>query len=333
MTFTYYVSEQLQIQQVADNIYTFVVPLPDNPLRWLNTYVIKSEGRSLLIDTGFNRSECFEALMSGMKALNIKPRETDVFLTHLHSDHTGNAAALEAQGCRIIMGNKDHSILAAKSYDRRDKRMLEGGISPELLKDIQAHNPALIYATTSFDCSTVENGQFLDYGGYHLECVETPGHTPGHMCLYDRDKKLMFTGDNVLFDISPNITFWVSLEDSLGDYLNSLKKCAAMDIELGLPGHRTMGDVTVRERCQQLLEHHRVRLDEIQSICCDRPGLSAYEIAGLASWRIRANSWEDFPLGQKWFAVGETISHLDHLVLENQLHFIQDSAGILRYYP
>ena len=41
---------------IEDNIYTIPVPLPNNPLRSLNSYVIKGEDRNLLIDTGFRLS-------------------------------------------------------------------------------------------------------------------------------------------------------------------------------------------------------------------------------------------------------------------------------------
>mgnify|MGYP001774957674 FL=1 len=44
-----------------------------------------------------------------------------------------------------------------------------------------------------------------------------------------------------------------------------------------------------------------------------RPGLTAYEIAGHMAWSIRCRSWEDFPLTQKFFAVGEALAHLDYL--------------------
>ena len=54
-----------------------------------------------------------------------------------------------------------------------------------------------------FTC--LENGDTLSYGGYTLECILTPGHSPGHMCLYIRELKQMFLGDHVLFDITPNI--------------------------------------------------------------------------------------------------------------------------------
>ena len=46
------------------------------------------------------------------------------------------------------------------------------------------------------------------------------------------------------------------------------------------------------------------------------PGLTAYDLSGKMSWRVhgRSNSWADFPLSQKWFAVGETAAHLEYLM-------------------
>ena len=49
------------------------------------------------------------------------------------------------------------------------------------------------------------------------------------------------------------------------------------------------------------------------------PGAPAYEIAGHMTWKIRASSWADFPLTQKWFAVGECMSHLEHLIAEGRV--------------
>ena len=49
------------------------------------------------------------------------------------------------------------------------------------------------------------------------------------------------------------------------------------------------------------------------------PGRGAYELAGHMTWRIRASSWADFPVAQKWFAVGECMSHLDHLIVLGRL--------------
>ena len=72
-------------------------------------------------------------------------------------------------------------------------------------------------------------------------------------------------------------------------------------------------------RVDALLEHHARRLDELTAILRARPGSTAYEAAAHMTWNIRSRSWDDFPLAQKWFAVGECIAHLDHLRRQGRL--------------
>lgn len=59
------------VEQVADGIWRIGVELPQNPLRELNSYLIKGKEneRDLLIDTGFRREECREALFAGLRRL------------------------------------------------------------------------------------------------------------------------------------------------------------------------------------------------------------------------------------------------------------------------
>ena len=54
---------------IAENIWVFPIVLPDNPLKWLNCYVIKDRegGRDLIIDSGFNQPACLSDLLSGME--------------------------------------------------------------------------------------------------------------------------------------------------------------------------------------------------------------------------------------------------------------------------
>ena len=67
------------------------------------------------------------------------------------------------------------------------------------------------------------------------------------------------------------------------------------------------------KRVEELLNHHQKRLKDTLRIVKENPGLTACDIAGKMTWKIRARSWEEFPLVQKWFAVGECMSHLDYL--------------------
>ena len=93
--------------------------------------------------------------------------------------------------------------------------------------------------------------------------------------------------------------------------MESLTKVGKLDIELTLPGHRSFINDT-RARIDALKRHHLNRCNEVLEIL--RQGEKhAYETASLMSWDIKAKSWDDFPLMQKWFATGEAMAHLRFL--------------------
>lgn len=320
--------------QITENLFTFQIPLPNNPLKWLNCYVIKGgDGRSLLIDTGFRRPECQDVLFAGISELGLDLSRTDVLITHLHADHSGNAGTLHDLGCRILMSKKDHDVILSGGWTDNETLCYQAGMTPEILSVVQANNPAALYASKRFPADIVADGDVLEYGGYRLECLEVPGHSPGNLCLYCRERKLMFTGDHVLFDITPNITAWGGVPDILYRYLQSLDRVAAYDVEIALPAHRGTGDISMRTRIEQLKAHHAARLAEIRQKVQEFPGRTTYEISGLVTWKIRAKSWDDFPPGQKWFAVGETAAHLDYLVNRGQLAVQLAADGMQHYYP
>ena len=79
------------VEQVADGIWRIGVELPQNPLRELNSYLIKGKEneRDLLIDTGFRREECREALFAGLRALGSSP-----------AGYSSDAPALGSHGTR-----------------------------------------------------------------------------------------------------------------------------------------------------------------------------------------------------------------------------------------
>ena len=101
------------VEQVADGIWRIGVELPQNPLRELNSYLIKGKEneRDLLIDTGFRREECREALFAGLRALGSSPDQLDILLTHLHSDHTGLAREAAGADSRIYISGDRKSVV------------------------------------------------------------------------------------------------------------------------------------------------------------------------------------------------------------------------------
>lgn len=301
-------------------IFQIDVPLPDNPLRNLNCYIIQDSGETLIIDTGFNRPECKEALLAGLEELNVDWNKTNLFLTHLHSDHTGLAPTImEDKPGKIYIGEKDHHILwehmKGERWQETDELFYWEGFTREQLAELRLSNPARgLEPTRYFEGEHVADGEKIKVGKWKFICVSVPGHTPGQMCLYCPEKKIMFTADHILFDITPNITHWKDAADSLGDYLDSLVKIRRFEMETAFPAHRK-NDIDIYERISQIIEHHLVRLKETVDALASHPGSHATDIAAYLKWSMRGRTWGEFPLSQRWFAVGETMAHLDYLLV------------------
>ena len=330
-------------EQIEAGLWRLDIPLVGNPLKNLNSYLLTGE-RNLLIDTGFRQDPCREAMARQLQEIGADPDRTDIFLTHLHSDHAGLAPELIRPGCRIFISGTDLPGLEDAMSPERWRRMYReyerNGFSPEETAQLWCGNPAQNAGAGRWDPSlytALADGAELTYGGRRLRCILTPGHTPGHLCLYEPERRWLFCGDHVLFHITPNICRWSGVRDSLGDYLESLERVKELPVERLLPAHRAeTGDL--RARAEELRLHHLRRLENALDIVRRRPGLTAYDIAGEMRWSIRCRDWGDFPVTQKFFAVGEALSHLDYLEVrglverrserEHDVYFAADGGRI-----
>ena len=326
------------VEQVYSNpdIFKIFVPLPDNPLQNLNSYFIKAGDKGLLIDTGFNRSECEKALREGIEELGLKMENVDLYLTHLHSDHVGLAATLMPKTSKIYMGRVDYEYLLSSitgdHWEKMDEMFFANGFPEEKILELHTKNPARIFGVSgTFDAVTLEDGDKFKIGDIEFTCIVVPGHTPGNTCLYIEKEKLMFLGDHVLFDITPNITAWNGVKDSLGQYIESLGKIEKYEMNTWFPAHRNSRNTDVYERIAALKVHHKDRLQNTVDVVGENPDSSAYEIAAYMKWQMRGRNWEEFPVSQRWFAVGETVAHLNYLEARDLVTSYVDEKGVNRY--
>ncbi|MGC8622054.1 MAG: MBL fold metallo-hydrolase [Caldisphaera sp.] len=303
----------MNIIEILPNLFKVEVPLPRNPLKAVNSYIIKAD-KPLVIDTGFDMDLCYTTLTSALNKVGIDFRHADYFITHLHADHIGLAGRLTD---KVYMSEIDAKIFYSEKSNLKNwyehlEYLWINGFPKDYSEKILDIHPGIKYSGNFSNVSfiTVKDGEGLDYADYHLKAVLTPGHTPGHMCLYDEEKKVLFSGDHILFDITPNISYWKGHE-SLGEYLKSLDKIYALEVSLTLPGHRNYSK-DVKKRILELKEHHKKRLNEIINALKDGPK-NAWQIAKYISWDLKYNDWEQIALTQKWFIVDETIAHLHYL--------------------
>ncbi len=303
------------LNEVLENIWRMEIPLPGNPLKSINSYVIKGDERHLIIDTGLDMVACEEAFVAGLAELSVDLHHADIFLTHMHADHISLLSMLSPLGdSRVMIGALDEAFLRSwTGWESVFGTAEAHGFPVDELREQSATSPFLKFQTGDLPAMVpLEGTEVLKVGGYELQCVPTPGHTEGHICLFEPMTKTLFSGDHILGRITPNIQGWASHRNPLVEYLDSLDVSAARDVDLVLPGHRQPFS-NHEERIEQLKAHHGHRLDEALA-ALDGAGKTAYDVAPLLRWDYDVKDWGRWPLAQRWFATGEALAHLRWLV-------------------
>ena len=153
----------------------------------------------------------------------------------------------------------------------------------------------------------IEDQELIDLPDWDFRAIWTPGHSPGHICLYSDRHKVLLSGDHVLPRITPNISYHSQqFANPLGDYLASLAKVRALHPDEVFPAHeyRFSG---LDERLDALEGHHAARLAEIEVLLAERPGVSCWDITLALSW---SRSWDEILDYMQRAANGETLAHL-----------------------
>ena len=315
------------IQEIALNFFRIEIPLPNSPLKFLNSYVIRSSDRNLIIDTGLNRKECLDAMNSGLRQLGVELVNTDFFITHLHADHFALLSKLATATSQVFFNRPETELIEATGWwERMVSYAGKNGFPENELREAIRSHPGREFGSEWIpEISILQDGDQISAGDYCFRCVSTPGHSLGHTCLYEPDKKILVAGDHILIDITPNIQCWTDDQNPLQNYLASLDKVNEMEIDLVLPGHRRL-ITDHKKRIAELKEHHKARLAEVLSILADIQ-LTAFEVASRMTWDLDCDSWQEFPRPQKWFATGEAIAHLRYLE-RKRLILRKDEDGI-----
>jgi len=259
------------IHQVFDKIYKIELPIPF-PLKTMNVYFIDDSPRTR-VDVGIKTEASFETLKKGLETIGVGLNSIErILITHGHIDHYGQAKKVSSlSGAPIYIHSKEygrirsfiHSLGFVKSI------LLRNG-APETLVDEAIHymESAQIMADSLEEAFFLDNGDFIPFKSMIWKTIHCPGHSPGLICFHWPEKKILFTGDHLLKETTPNPILNVPgyrppfRYPSLKDYLNSLEKIERMDISLLLPGHgEEIHDL--KALIQKIFTHHKERMDRV----------------------------------------------------------------------
>ena len=289
---------------------------PDAPAGTL-CYLIRQGQGWLMVDCGLKHRSCLDSLRQQLALLNVSPRDIkQLLITHFHPDHFGLAADIRAMsGAQIILHRLDWEVLqlitraagglASEEFNRWVTSL--GVLSHELEGYDRVFEFGTALVPSDVEPDLLLDGEDQPVGDTGLRAMLTPGHTPGHVCVYDEVNRLLFSGDHVLTGITTHITPGIlSDDDQLGRYLESLQKVQSLDVQMVLPAHEVPFP-RLSERVGQLLQHHETRLRQVLDPIRHH-ALSARDIASQVEWVV--GLWEQMDGINRLLAIQETLAHL-----------------------
>ncbi len=308
--------------EIIPGIYQLQIPIPDNPLGHLNSYLLEGINGWLIIDTGWHDNDAFNSLETQLNDVGLAiPDIATIIVTHVHPDHFGLAGRIKqlSPQTELMAHFWESNFIESryiKSSELRDKMatmLLNHGVPPSILRPLQsASMPTLNSVNCVLPDRILYGGETITTGIYNLEIIWTPGHSSGHICLYEPRNRLLFVGDHILPVTTPNVSYHVQSGDNpLGDFLYALRKIQNIPVAMVLPAHEHIF-TDLRGRIEEIVRHHNKRNDEIRQVIAEKPH-SAYTIASSITWDIPDLSWEQFTNYLKGSAVMETIAHLEYM--------------------
>lgn len=311
-------SVDLALTEVAADVHELRLPIPFED-GMVNVFLFKQGDVADLLDCGMNSEESVEVILRAVRHLGAE-RIGKLVVTHIHPDHYGAAGALAGDGRADLYVHRLEVPLVHPRYVELEhlveevrRFLLINGVPEDEAEVLSNSQRALSQVVKPADPAVqLDGAEYIQMGAHSLRIEWTPGHSPGHICLHERATGLLFAGDHILPELSPNIGLHPqSTPDPLHDYLDGLSRMAALRPQRVLPSHgRPFANVA--ERVDALVSHHRRRLDQILEIV-ERGEKTGWQVA-LELWGRRENLYE------KRLALQEGLAHLQALAVDGRVH-------------
>jgi glyoxylase-like metal-dependent hydrolase (beta-lactamase superfamily II) len=316
---------------LIDGVDWLRMPLPMS-LNHINLWLLRDAGGWVIVDTGLGTNttrgmwqRVFADAMEGDPA-------THVVVTHMHPDHSGCAGFLvETFNVDLWMTREEYLLCRVLISDTGKEAPREGerfyraaGFSEAQIASYKANFGGFGRAVQGMPQSyrRMQDGERLKFAGFEWEVIVGRGHSPEHACLYDRERNVLISGDQILPTISPNIGVWPTepLANPLADFFASIDRLEQelADDVLVLPSHGKPFR-GAHARLAALRREHTERLDILVENG-SRPRRVVDVFDDLFGRAITD--------GNRIMATGEALAHLHYLVASGEMTVEQDDAQV-----
>src|SRR4051794_30125793 len=299
-------------ERVLPGVWRLRLPLPWPGVPHGNAWALAAGDGIVLVDTGWHGPGSMAHLERAMDMVGLRLEHVRLLVcTHAHSDHYGQAGPIiDRAGCELwLHPDHEHMTRAATDpeayFEQRLEVALQSGVPRAAVERIRESrgdlNPGIARVVEP-DRDLVDGVTFeTDHGTWRT--LETPGHAPSHVCLFQPERRVLISGDHLLGRVSLYYDYGYT-PDPAGEFLASLDKVALLDARLCLAGHgRTFTDVRAHIHANRELVAERVA-KVLEAISLEP--ITAFEVVphvyGEAVTQANANWW-----------LSEILCYLQHL--------------------
>jgi glyoxylase-like metal-dependent hydrolase (beta-lactamase superfamily II) len=317
----------------AAGIHRLAIPTPFAVGR-VNVYLIDDDPLTL-VDSGPNSGISLDEVERQLRALGRRIEDLELILiTHQHIDHIGLVEILRTRSNaevaaieQLVPFVEGYREAAAADDEFATETMLRNGIPAEVVQALRAVSSGFRAWGARADVTrVVRDGEELALRDRTLRVAFRPGHSPTDTVFHDEERGILIAADHLIAHISSNPLMTRRMDGgerrrALVEYLDSLRKTRAMEVELVLPGH---GDPITDHRAliDARLKLHARRADKIHGLIAEAGPMTAYDIA--------QRLWGDIAVTQAFLTLSEVIGHTDLLELDGRARAVEDD-GVVRF--
>lgn len=293
--------------------------------------VVDPSKKVLFIDVGLYDLCGVDFLDEALEASDVPWDDAEVFLTHAHDDHDGNTRyCLDKGARRVYVGD-----LPVFEESMVDGFLMASGLARQEDNGARFYVERLLKRDSMFEgfedrVQVVRTGDIIEVGEYHLEVLETPGHTPEHISLLEREHGIFFAGDHIL-DTAPGLMSYSADLHLLKRFLESFDHLKALALRKVYMCHHDalIGTDTINAFLDKIVESYERPINKMFALVEEEP----LTVEALArKYYAYLPSWSEQPLILLTRRVSVALSYLEYLYDERRVNRRIAEDGALEYW-